>query len=140
MAAVMTVLPGDVLVDAGVRTVLGDTEIAAVPALRLGELRVYPRPCVRHDEAGGASAIVLDLRCWLISVPGGAVPLECTSSTAAVRAAEVLRKDIGRQATSYNAAELAHWAAWWCGCNSDAVLLDGARVETGFDFDNEVPR
>jgi len=102
-------------------------EIAAVPAVQVGELLVYPRPTVRYVAGVEPAELVLDLRRWLISLPGQlSVPVECATVQAAVDAAEAFRSDAqsGAIGPSYSPAELAKWAAWWCSHRADAVPLD----------------
>jgi hypothetical protein len=108
-------------------------EVAAVPAVRVGELLVYPRPAVRYSAAVEPAELTLDLRRWLISLPGGvSVPVECASAQAAVEAAQAFRADAEAGAVgSYSPAELAKWAAWWCGHRQDAVPLTGLSAPTG---------
>jgi hypothetical protein len=123
---VVNVLMADSLVDTQMTGPAG-AEIAAVPAMRVGELLVYPRPAVRHTAAGvEPTELVLDLRRWLISLPGSlSVPVECTSAQAAIDAAQAFRAAADNGAIgSYSPAELAKWAAWWCSRRPDAVPLD----------------
>jgi hypothetical protein len=125
----MKVLAADTLMDTRMPGPVG-AEIAAVPAVAVGELLVYPRPVVQHGsgDRGGVEpvALVLDLRRWLISLPGGlSVPVECASVQAALDAADAFRADAERGAIgSYSPAELAKWAAWWCEHRDDAIELD----------------
>ena len=120
----MNVLVADTLMDTQMPGP-GGAEIAAVPAIQVGELLVYPRPAVRHTAGVEPAELVLDLRCWLISLPGGlSVPVECVSAQAAVDAAQAFRADAESGAVgSYSPAELAKWAAWWCGHRPDAAVL-----------------
>ena len=83
----MNVLMADTLLDTQMPGPAG-VEVAAVPAVRVGELLVYPRPVIRHAGGVEPAELVLDLRRWLISLPGQlSVPVECTSARAAVNCA-----------------------------------------------------
>lgn len=126
----MNVLLANTLLDARMPAPGG--EVASVPAVRVGELLVYPRPVLRYGTNVEPAELVLDLRRWLISLPGGiSVPVECDSAQAAVDAAKAFRVDAENGAVgSYSPAELAKWAAWWCSHRGDAVELNlggGAR-------------
>jgi hypothetical protein len=120
----MNVLMADTLLDTQLPGPAG-AQVAAVPAVRVGELLIYPRPVIRHQDGVGPVELRLDLRRWLICLPGGAsVPVECATVQAAVAAAETLRSDAQTGAISnYGPAELAKWAVWWCGHRQDAALL-----------------
>lgn len=121
---VVNVLVADTLLDTQIPGP-GGAEVAAVPAVQVGELLVYPRPAVRHVAGVEPAELVLNLRRWLISLPGGlSVPVECTSAQAAMDAAQAFRADAENGAIgSYSPAELARWATWWCGRRQDAVAL-----------------
>jgi len=124
---VVNVLMADSLLDTQMAGPAG-AEIAAVPAVRVGELLVYPRPVVRHDAGVEPVELVLDLRRWLISLPGSlSVPIVCASAQAAIAAAQAFRDaaESGAIGPSYSPAELAKWAAWWCARRSDAVEFRG---------------
>jgi len=119
------VLIGNTLIDVQVTGAVG-VEVATVPALRVGELLLFPRPVVQHDTSGLPTELVLDLRRWLLSLPDGLyVPVECDSSAAAVDAARAFREDAETGAiSSYSPAQLGKWAAWWCEHRPDAAELD----------------
>ena len=121
----MNVLAADTLLDARMPGPVG-AEIVTVPAVAVGELLLYPRPVIQHGDGIEPVALVLDLRHWLISLPGGlSVPVECTSAQAAVDTADAFRADAERGAiSSYSPGELAKWAAWWCAQRDDAIELN----------------
>jgi hypothetical protein len=121
------VLAANTLMDAQLAGPDG-AEVIAVPARVVGELLAYPRPGVRRGETNQPVSLVLDLRRFLISAPGGlSVPMECFSAEAAVAAATALREAAERDAVRYSPAALANWAGWWCTQRSDAALLVGGE-------------
>lgn len=119
-----TVLCADELLDTEMPGPDGG-EIATVPAMRVGELLVYPRPVIRHGGDDTPIALVLDLRRWLISLPGQlCVPIECSSMQAAIETAEAFRSDSESGAIgNYSPAALAKWAAWWCAGRTNVAEL-----------------
>lgn len=103
----------------------GGVEIVSTPAMRVGELLVYPRPRVCHDEHGRPTQVLLDLGCWLISLPGSvSVPMECAGPQAVLQAADVLADDLDRRALDAGSpADLISWVAQWCARRTDATAL-----------------
>ena len=119
-----TVLFGDRLLDTQL-PVAGGVEIVSTPAMAVGGLLVYPRPRVSHDESGRPTLVVLDLGCWLISLPGSvSLPMECASPQAVLQAADVLADNLDRRIVDIDSpADLSAWVASWCARHTDATPL-----------------
>lgn len=127
---ITTVLPGHTLVDLLIPGPSIDAFVA-VPAVRVGELLLFPYPSVRQDAAGHAASIELDLRRWLIRLPGGlALPIECADSHAAEAAAAAFRADCETGAVgSYSPAELHKWATWWCAHHPETAVETTLEIQ-----------
>lgn len=126
------VLPSTTLLDAQLPGPHG-AELASCPSYWIGELALYPRPTIHHTDDGQPVAVVLDLRRWLISHPGGhCVPIECTSIQAATVAADQFARDEqAARVVGTDPDSLQQWARWWADQHPDTALLDSSAPAGG---------